>query len=44
MDDHLGDADAYGVIADCYTLLNDYEMAAKFYDRYIEAMAKDGPV
>lgn len=44
MNDNIGDADAYGVIADCYTELNDYGTAAEYYDRYIEAMAKDGPV
>jgi len=29
MGDHVGDADAYGVIADCYTELNDYELAGE---------------
>ncbi len=39
-----GDADAYGVIADCFTDLGEFEKAAAFYDRYIDAMSKDGPV
>lgn len=33
-----GDADAYGVIADCFTDLGEFEKAAEFYDKYIEAM------
>ncbi len=39
-----GDADAYGTIADCFTDLGEFEKAAMFYDKYIEAMNKDGPV
>jgi len=42
--DNLGDADAYGVIADCYTELDDYGTAAEYYDKYIDAMNRDGPV
>lgn len=38
-----GDADAYGVIADCYTDLGEYEKAAQFYDRYIDTMNREGP-
>jgi len=44
MGDHVGDADAYGTIADIYTDMGDLEAAAKNYDKYIDAMATDGPV
>lgn len=44
MKEYTGDADAYGTIADCYTDLGDLEKAAAFYDRYIDAMNRDGPV
>jgi tetratricopeptide (TPR) repeat protein len=37
-----GDADAYGVIADCYTDMGEYEKAAQFYDRYLDTMNKEG--
>jgi hypothetical protein len=37
-----GDADAYGVIADCYTDLGEYEKAGQFYDRYIDTMNREG--
>ncbi|GBG63724.1 hypothetical protein CBR_g39266 [Chara braunii] len=33
--EHAGDTEAYGSIADCYTELGDYDMAAKYYDWYI---------
>jgi hypothetical protein len=39
-----GDADAYGTIADCYTDLDMFEQAAEYYDKYIQAMNRDGPV
>eukprot|EP00898_Chlorokybus_atmophyticus_P003613 jgi/Chlat1/4252/Chrsp27S04320 len=39
LDDHTGDSDAYGAIADMYTELNDLENAAKYYDLYIKTMA-----
>ena len=42
--DHLGDTDALGVIADCYTELDDFELAAQFYDKYLAAMDREGPV
>lgn len=42
--DHVGDADAYGTIADCYTDMGEFEKAAEFYDRYISRMDTDGPV
>jgi tetratricopeptide (TPR) repeat protein len=42
--DSVGDADAYGTIADVYTDLGEFEKAGEFYDRYIDRMAKDGPV
>lgn len=34
----------YGVIADCYTELGDFEAAALNYDKYITKMNTDGPV
>lgn len=42
--DHVGDADAYGTIADIYTDIGEFEKAAEFYDKYIERMNTDGPV
>ena len=42
--DHIGDADAYGTIADIYTELGEFEKAAEFYDKYIGKMAVEGPV
>lgn len=44
MQEFTGDSDAYGTIADCYTDLGEFEKAAEFYDKYIQCMAKDGPV
>jgi len=44
MREYTGDSDAYGTIADCYTDMGDLEKAAEFYDKYIYAMNKDGPV
>jgi len=44
MGDHVGDADAYGVIADIYTDLNDFDQAAIYYDKYIETMTTEGSV
>ena len=38
MREFTGDADAYGTIADCYTDLGEFEKAAAFYDKYINAM------
>jgi pentatricopeptide repeat protein len=38
MGEYTGDADAYGVIADCYTDLGEFEKAAEMYDKYIAAM------
>jgi hypothetical protein len=34
----------YGTIADCYTELGDFELAAANYDKYITIMNSDGPV
>ena len=42
--DHVGDADAYGTIADIYTDMGQFEKAAEYYDRYIAQMSQDGPV
>lgn len=44
INDHLGDADAYGTIADMYTELGEFDQAAEFYDKYISTMNTDGPV
>lgn len=44
MNDHVGDADAYGTIADIYTDMGEFEQAAKYYDKYISQMDSDGPV
>lgn len=44
MGDHVGDADAYGTIADIYTEMGHFERAAEYYDKYIERMSADGPV
>ena len=44
MDDHVGDADAYGTIADIYTDMGDFDKAAEYYDKYISQMDTDGPV
>ena len=42
MGDHVGDADAYDVIADIHTDLNDFDQAAIYYDKYIETMTTEG--
>jgi tetratricopeptide (TPR) repeat protein len=43
--DHVGDADAYGVIADIYTDIGEFEKAAEYYDKYISQMnGPDGPL
>ena len=42
--DHVGDADAYGTIADIYTEMGEFEKAAEFYDKYIGKMTVEGPV
>lgn len=44
MREFTGDADAYGTIADCYTDMGEFEKAAKYYDKYIDTMNRDGPV
>lgn len=44
MNDHVGDADAYGTIADIYTDMGDFDKAAEYYDKYISQMDVDGPV
>ncbi len=44
MNDHVGDADAYGTIADIYTDMGDFDKAAEYYDKYISQMDTDGPV
>lgn len=42
--DNVGDADAYGTIADMYTEIGEFEKAAQYYDLYIGKMASDGSV
>jgi hypothetical protein len=44
MGDTVGDADAFGTIADIYTEMGAFDTAAQFYDKYIERMEHDGPV
>ncbi|GMH41343.1 hypothetical protein BSKO_09253 [Bryopsis sp. KO-2023] len=44
INDHIGDADAFGTIADVYTEMGEFEKAAEFYDKYIAQMNQDGPV
>lgn len=38
----MGDADAYGTIADIYTEIGEFEKAALYYDKYISKMDTDG--
>lgn len=40
--DNVGDADAYGTIADIYTDIGEFEKAAEYYDKYIGKMNTDG--
>lgn len=40
MGDHIGDADAYGSIADIYTEMGNFDRAAEYYDKYIAGMAE----
>lgn len=42
--DFVGDADAYGTIADIYTDMGEFEKAAENYDKYINAMNEDSVV
>ena len=42
IEDFVGDADAYGTIADIYADMNDFDNAAKYYDLYLEEMRKVG--
>lgn len=44
INDHIGDADAFGTIADVYTEMGNFERAAEYYDKYIAQMNTDGPV
>ena len=38
MNDHVGDVDAYGSIADIYTELGNFDKAVEYYDLYIAGM------
>ena len=40
MNDHIGDVDAYGSIADIYTEMGNFDRAAEFYDKYIAGMTE----
>ena len=40
IDDHVGDADAHGTIADIYTDMGKFPEAAKSYDMYIKLMSE----
>ena len=42
--DNVGDADAYGTIADIYTEIGEFEKAALYYDMYISKMADGSAV
>ena len=42
--DEVGNADAYGTIADIYTDMGNFDKAAEFYDRYISCMNNDQAV
>ncbi|KFM25962.1 Protein FLUORESCENT IN BLUE LIGHT, chloroplastic [Auxenochlorella protothecoides] len=42
MGDFVGDADAYGTIADIYTDIGEFEHAAEYYDKYIARMDNTG--
>ncbi|KAK9820407.1 hypothetical protein WJX72_010010 [[Myrmecia] bisecta] len=44
MGDFVGDADAFGTIADIYTDMGELEKAGEYYDKYISRMNTDGPV
>ena len=44
MGDFVGDADAYGTIADIYTDLGEFEAAAAYYDKYISRMEGGSPL
>lgn len=39
--EHSGDTEAFGAIADCYTELGDLETAGRYYDKYIERLEDD---
>lgn len=40
MNDHVGDVDAYGSIADIYTEIGNFDKAAEYYDKYIAGMTE----
>jgi tetratricopeptide (TPR) repeat protein len=40
MNDHVGDVDAYGSIADIYTELGNFDKAVEYYDMYIAGMTE----
>lgn len=42
MKEYMGDADAYGSIADIYADMGDFDQAASYYDQYIQRMQEDG--
>jgi hypothetical protein len=40
-DDHAGETDALGVIADIYTDMDKLEEAAEYYDRYFDSLQEE---
>ncbi|KAK9843024.1 hypothetical protein WJX74_005765 [Apatococcus lobatus] len=44
INDEVGNADAFGTIADIYTDMGNFDKAAEFYDRYISCMNNDQAV
>lgn len=40
-DDHAGETDALGVIADIYTDMDKLEEAAQYYDRYFNSLQEE---
>jgi tetratricopeptide (TPR) repeat protein len=40
-DDHSGETDALGVIADIYTDMDQLEVASEYYDRYFKSLQEE---
>ena len=40
-DDHSGETDALGVIADIYTDMDQLEIASEYYDRYFQSLQEE---
>ena len=39
--EHSGNTEAYGAIGDCYSEIGDMELAAKYYDVYIDRLQNE---